>query len=219
MDNPSPTARRKVLGLGTIVAIVVALSAGMGVAAGVLSGMFGFRAGVFSGVIAPVICVVTWLLVSRRQAALAEQQAPAVATRQTVLLDAEARLRRVVQNLLPLAGAFLGAAGIAQLIRRDAGGGAWASLAVVVGGVLIAASTRYLIGWNVSYKGHTIRFENDPCFGERLFIDGALVDRGGLGVHMTLRGMIGAGDGAGERITATSRAGLTTFSCRIAVES
>ena len=69
------------------------------------------------------------------------------------------------------------------------------------------------------YKGHPVTFQIHPRWGERLYIDQALVDRGRPGVNITLRGTIEAGDGAGERITAKSRAGLFTLSCRIVVEA
>jgi len=46
-----------------------------------------------------------------------------------------------------------------------------------------------------------------------------LVVRGRPGVHITLHGTIESGEGAGERITAQSRAGVFTFFCRIFAES
>jgi hypothetical protein len=85
----------------------------------------------------------------------------------------------------------------------------------VIGIGLIVVSLRQVIGWDVSYKGHTIRFENDPCSGERLYIDGQLVDRGGVGIRMVLSGKVASGDGAGDIIEATSRAGVPTFHVRI----
>ena len=84
---------------------------------------------------------------------------------------------------------------------------------------LIVLPLRHVIGWDVSYKGHRIRFENDACFGERLLIDGQLVDRGGVGLQMVLSGTIASGDGAGDIIRATSHAGPVTFSCRIVAKS
>ena len=84
---------------------------------------------------------------------------------------------------------------------------------------LIVLPLRHVIGWDVPYKGHRIRFENDACFGERLLIDGQLVDRGGVGLQMVLSGTIASGDGAGDIIRATSYAGPVTFSCRIVAKS
>ena len=46
------------------------------------------------------------------------------------------------------------------------------------------------LGWEVTYKGHRIAFRNHPVFGERLFIDGILADRGRFGFEVTLRGTI-----------------------------
>jgi hypothetical protein len=71
----------------------------------------------------------------------------------------------------------------------------------------------------VAYKGHRVLFKIHPIWGERLYIDGVLVDRGRPGVHITLRGTIETGEGAGERITARSRAGLFSVSCRLVAES
>lgn len=47
---------------------------------------------------------------------------------------------------------------------------------------------------------------------------GPPVVRGGLGVRFTLAGTIERGEGAGDRIVATSEARLTTFHCRIVAE-
>ena len=140
-------------------------------------------------------------------------------TTQTVLLDAEAGSHRHAQVVLQLAGPLLCAAGIAQLVRTNGAGAAGAGLMVLAGVAVVIAAARYSIGWDVSYKGHHVRFENHSWLAERLFIDGRLVDRGGLGMTMTLRGTIEAGEGAENRITATSRAGFTEFSCRIVAES
>jgi serine/threonine protein kinase len=62
-------------------------------------------------------------------------------------------------------------------------------------GALVVAELRYPLGWTVSYKGHQIRFYNNMLFGERLLIDGALADRGRVGVNIQLRGTIETGRG------------------------
>ena len=71
----------------------------------------------------------------------------------------------------------------------------------------------------MTYKGHRIRFTNHPVFGERLYIDDTLADRGRFGFEATLRGTIEQGRGAGERITAQIRATFTRLACRIVAES
>ena len=85
--------------------------------------------------------------------------------------------------------------------------------------VLVAIEIRYPLGWEAVYKGHAIRFRNHPIFGERLDVDGQLVDRGRFGRSVTLRGTIERGAGAGERITAHVRSSATFLSCRIVAES
>ena len=82
----------------------------------------------------------------------------------------------------------------------------------------IVGYLRFPLRWQVTYKGHVVLFQIHPIWGERLYIDGGLVDRGRPGVRITLRGTIESGEGAGERITARSRAGLFSVSCRIVAE-
>ena len=69
------------------------------------------------------------------------------------------------------------------------------------------------------YKGHRIAFRNHPVFGERLYIDDVLVDRGRVGFAVTLRGTIESGAGAGERVTADVKCTLLKVSCRIVAEA
>jgi hypothetical protein len=155
-------------------------------------------------------------MASRRRDAGEPYASPGAAV---TLLDARVAGRRLVQTVLPITGTLLAAIGIAQAVRADGTWGSWAVAAAVVGVVLVVAALLYAVSWEVSYKGHRILFRNHPCLAERLYIDGVLVDRGGLGVTMTLRGTIQSGDGAGDRITATSIAGLWSFSCRIVAET
>ncbi len=74
-----------------------------------------------------------------------------------------------------------------------------ALLAGVVG-LVVAGSIRQR--WEVVYRGHQIRFENSPLTGERLFLDGGMVSRGGVGMKMELRAPIRVGEGAGDEIMA-----------------
>jgi serine/threonine protein kinase len=137
---------------------------------------------------------------------------------QTVLLDARTRWGRMLQLSLAMGAGVLLAATI-EIIRKI---GVWHTglLLPLAGAVGFAAAyLRYQLQWQVVYKGHIIQFRIHPIWGERLYIDGALVDRGRPGVHITLRGTIESGEGAGERITSRSSAGLFTLSCRIVAES
>lgn len=104
-------------------------------------------------------------------------------------------------------------------VRADGGVSVPAVSATLIGIGLIVMSLRTIITWEVSYKGHAVRFQNDPCLAERLFIDDQLVARGGVGLHMVLSAPLTSGAGAGEIITITSRAGLFSFSCRIVAVS
>jgi predicted Ser/Thr protein kinase len=146
--------------------------------------------------------------------------APAVAAMlQTVLLDRTWTIRRIVQvatqgtvvPLLIIGGTLLGRSGTTS---RLIGIGL---LAVVF--VLIMVEIRFPIGATVTYKGHRIRFYNNPVSGERLYIDGVLADKGGFGFNMTLRGTIESGAGAGERITAHVLCRFHRVSCLMVAEA
>jgi hypothetical protein len=100
-------------------------------------------------------------------------------------------------------------------VRAGGGPSVVAVSTTAIGLVLIAVSLRSVVAWDVTYKGHAIRFQNDSCFAEQLYIDGQRVARGGVGYVMELSGTIPSGEGAGETIRATSRAGVLSFSCRI----
>ncbi len=187
---------------------------GLTVVLGVLAGFAGSRAGVPPAVIWAVLfpsIFLYWFARGRGHSRTANDGAGV----ETLLLDVADTRRRVIQVVVPVAGTLLGAAGVAMWVRAGGGPSAIAVSATVVGIALIVVSLRLVIGWDVSYKGHAIRFQNDPCFGERLYIDGQLVARGGVGLVMELSGAIPSGEGAGETIRATSRAGVFSFSCRI----
>jgi predicted Ser/Thr protein kinase len=132
-----------------------------------------------------------------------------------VLLDARTIGRRVVQVAAQLGTVFLIVAG--YLVFR--GGDALGGLAWIVAGLVVAATAWWLpVGWSVRYKGHRIRFHNHPVWGERLYIDDALVDRGRVRLNVTMRGTLEGGAGAGERITATCQARFFSLSCRMVSE-
>jgi len=134
-----------------------------------------------------------------------------------VLLHAHQTKRRLAQNAIPLAGTALLLAGIAVLTGTPAR--APGITAVVAGAALMALSPRLLVSWELTYKGHAIRFENNVVFGERLYVDGRRFTNGMLGYRKTLQAVIRTGDGIGDRIVAESDAGLTIFKIRIVAES
>jgi len=143
----------------------------------------------------------------------------AIATRlQVELLNAETRGRRALQVITQ--ASFLPSVILGSLLLMF--GGVAATVGVVFLAaclVLVANELRNPLGWEVTYKGHRIAFKNHALFGERLYIDGALADRGRFGFDVTLRGTIEQGRGAGERITAHVRATFTRLACRIVAES
>lgn len=209
---------RKVKGSGQgMIWFVLGASVAAGVLSGVITGLSGLPFPVAFAVIYPSSAVLVWQLMASRRRDADEPHLTANAA--ITLLDARVVRRRLVQTVLPIAGTLLAAVGIAQAVRAASNWGPWAGAAAIVGVVLVVASLLYAISWEVSYKGHRILFRNHPCLAERLYVDGVLMDRGGFGVTMTLRGTIQSGDGAGDRITATSIAGLWSFSCRIVAES
>ena len=138
---------------------------------------------------------------------------------ETVLLDTHETKRRLLQNVVPLLGLAGVLAGSAVLAGSHGAAIVPGTVAIVAGACLLAMSPRVLVSWDVSYKGHTIRFENSVIFGERLSIDGVRITKGVFGVHKTLQGVIRSGNGAGDRITAESEAGVTMFRIRIVAEA
>jgi hypothetical protein len=130
------------------------------------------------------------------------------------LLDATDTKRRILQHALILDGILLLLVAGA-LIKATDNLKLPGMIVLAVGLVSILLGLFVKVRWTVTYKGHVIRFENDPFRGERLFIDDDLVAKGGLGVRMVLQDSIKQGAGTGDRITAVSEAGLFRFRCRI----
>ena len=137
---------------------------------------------------------------------------------QEVLLDAGDTSRRIAQQALVLWGGAMLITGMILIFRSAASGRLLAAAAVIAGLGLVVLARRILVAWDVAYKGHRIRFENDPIFGERLYIDDRLAGRGGLGYRMMIEGTIVGGEGAGERITSISYADPFRFRCQIVAE-
>jgi hypothetical protein len=138
---------------------------------------------------------------------------------QTVVLDARATTRRWFQLVAQAGIAPLMIVGGGMVLRAQGTDLIIGALMLVAVVVLVAIELRYPLGWEAVYKGHAIRFRNHPIFGERLYVDDQLVDRGRFGRSVTLRGTIERGAGAGERITAHVQSAATFLSCRIVAES
>ncbi len=138
---------------------------------------------------------------------------------QPVLFDRTWTIRRLVQVATQAAALPLLFLGV-TLMRRSSATAMLAGLGILfLLMVLIATEIRFPIAATVIYKDHRIRFYNNPVLGERLYIDGALVDKGGMGFNMTLRGTIESGAGAGERITAHVQCRFERVSCQLVAES
>jgi len=141
----------------------------------------------------------------------------------TPLLDKTDTKTRLRQHALLMLGVASALAGISLTIN-----GALKDLPrtlitgmvlIIVGIALHFLAARAIQVFETSYKGHPVRFNNSPLTAERLFIDGQQVARGGFGFAMRLEGTIPAGDGAGDKIVATSVAGFTRFRCRIEAQT
>jgi hypothetical protein len=78
---------------------------------------------------------------------------------------------RLLQHGSTLAGVMLLVLAI-PMFAQGRGFSALGTAAVALGLVALVCGLRVKICWEVLYKGHTIRFENDPLVGEKLFIDG-----------------------------------------------
>ena len=72
--------------------------------------------------------------------------------------------------------------------------------------------------FKATYKGHEIVLDNSGTFAERLYLDGGLVQTGGLGTKMEFRAPIKAGDGLGDEIIIWFDAGVWSVRCRIEAE-
>jgi hypothetical protein len=129
------------------------------------------------------------------------------------LLDVTDRARRRLQHGTVFTGvAVLLIAG--AVAKRP--GGIPLALWLIAGGLAlfgVAAVTKQK--WAVRYKGHDIRYENNPFLGEKLLIDSKFAGKGKTGYRSETRGVIASGDGAGDTIIARTEAGLLSLHCRI----
>ncbi len=132
-----------------------------------------------------------------------------------VLLDTTDRTRRVLQHGAIFAGILLLLVTLRFLDPPDRQPRAVATAAVGV--TLLVLATRISQRWDVTYKGHQIRYVNNALTGERLWLDGRMAGKGKLGIKSEIRATIADGDGRGDAIVARSTAGLVSFQCRIEV--
>jgi uncharacterized protein (TIGR03067 family) len=132
------------------------------------------------------------------------------------LLDATDYFKRLLQQvlaLLALAFVFFGVVALFSL-----GGPVLPAGAMVVGGVvLIIGCSLVRQKWIVPYKGRYIRFENSAITGEKLFVDGQIVARGGIAIEQEFYATIPQGPGAGDLFRVLAYAGFFSFRCRIYV--
>ena len=94
----------------------------------------------------------------------------------------------------------------------------WGLAAIGLGLAALAATAFIEQRWEVSYRGHRIRYVNNPYTGEKLFVDDQLAARGKIGIKSEMRATITSGDGQGDIVVAQSLAGLVQFRCKIFVE-
>ena len=132
------------------------------------------------------------------------------------LLDERQTAKRLLQHVPVLAGIALLILTSALVNNRPTFN--WGLLTLALGLAALAVAGFIEQRWEVTYKGHRIRYRNNPYMGEKLFVDDRLAAKGKIGIHSEMRATIASGDGAGETIVAQSKAGLVAFRCRIFVE-
>ncbi|MFY9253441.1 MAG: serine/threonine-protein kinase [Fuerstiella sp.] len=100
------------------------------------------------------------------------------------------------------------------------------AFAAIPAGLLLAAIVTMIVSvqlkkqlvWEVTYKGHLIRFDNGGMLAEKLYLDDGLVQKGGFGTKMEIRTKIKAGEGLGDEIIVWFTAAFRYCRCRIDVE-
>jgi hypothetical protein len=132
------------------------------------------------------------------------------------LLDVTDKTRRRLQHGAVFAGVVVLL--VAKVVGNRPGGIALILGMMAAGFALLGAAAFIKQKWTVTYKGHEIRYENNPFLGEKLFIDNQLAGKGKTGYRSEIRSVIAAGDGAGDTIIVTTEAGLLALRCRITAE-
>ena len=134
-----------------------------------------------------------------------------------LLLDVTDRTRRLLQH-----GAVF--AGVAVLLLAKAAANRTEGLVLTLS-MMAAGFALFVVAavikqkWTVAYKGHDVRYENNPFLGEKLIIDNRPAGKGKIGFRSETRGVIPAGDGAGDTIIARTVAGFVSFRCRITAQA
>ena len=127
------------------------------------------------------------------------------------LLDETDVRKRLIQHGAFLAGIVTLAAAAALADERRA----IALVLIALGLALLVLSALVAQRWEVRYRGHAIRFVNNPLRGEHLYIDGVRVAKGKLGLRSELRAALASG----ETLMVIADAGLVTYRCRMFVQS
>ena len=138
-----------------------------------------------------------------------------MAAQPVLLLDATERSRRLLQQVGPMIGGGLLTIGLSALLVVQGPARLLGALGALLGFGFFAWGFKLLVRWDVPYKGHLIRFQNSVVFGERLYIDEDRFQDDTAGPVKILSGAITTGEGVGDRITASSVAGIFGFKCRI----
>ena len=132
------------------------------------------------------------------------------------LLDVTDKARRRSQHGAVFAGVVVLL--LAKVVGNRPGGIALILGMMAAGFALFGAAAFIKQKWTVTYKGHAIRYENNPFLGEKLFIDNKLAGKGKTGSRSEIRSVIAGGDGIGDTIIVRSEAGLFALHCRITVQ-
>ena len=134
------------------------------------------------------------------------------------LLDVTDRTRRPLQHGAVFAGiVILLLAG--ALAKRSSASLAIPLWMIAAGLALFVAASLIRQEWTVAYKGHVIRFVNNPMLGEKLFVDDTLAGKGKIGFKSETRAVIAGGAGAGDTVIVRTEAGLLTLRCRITAQA
>ena len=72
--------------------------------------------------------------------------------------------------------------------------------------------------FETTYKNHKIRIDNTSLKAERVYLDGELVQRGGIGSKMEFRFPITAGEGVGDEVVVWLDITMSSVRCRVEAE-
>ena len=131
------------------------------------------------------------------------------------LLDVTDKAKRRLQHGAVFAGVIVLL--LAKVVVNRPDGKPLALVTIAAGLALFVVAMFIRQKWTVTYKGHEVRYENNPFAGEKLFIDGLRAGKGKVGYRSEIRAVIAAGDGVGDTIIVRSEAGLLALRCRITV--